>query len=64
MINFISGLVGILSAGLGTFATVSAVNFTNTINKVENLVDKDTSEINDFKNYKRQILREMANAQF
>ncbi|MDQ0568101.1 hypothetical protein [Mycoplasma yeatsii] len=64
MINFIGGLVGILSAGLGTFATVSAVNFTNTINKVENLVDKDTSEINDFKNYKRQILREMANAQF
>ncbi|MBY7704312.1 hypothetical protein JIY74_29145 [Vibrio harveyi] len=58
------GLVGVLSAGLGTFSTVSTVNFVNTINKVEGLVDKDTSEINDFKNYKKQILRELANAQF
>ncbi|WP_050517690.1 hypothetical protein [Mycoplasma sp. HU2014] len=40
------------------------VNFVNIINKVEGLVDKDTSEINDFKNYKKQILRELANSQF
>lgn len=62
--KFMGGLVGVLSAGLGTFSTVSTVNFVNTINKVEGLVDKDTSEINDFKNYKKQILRELANAQF